>query len=696
MSKKVRQRYRRNSYADKLKKSLEIRRAIQEKKPTRSIQANLTEINQIRKQNQPLANNGRFNRQKVVSGKNRRPTPRIKPQPKINKRLQLVEPKFHIISTPQWFANNAQVDVSIIIPLHKSAQVVKDQIKSWDFSEDGLTKEIVYVDDQCPHGSKEAVISAWSERKHRLQGPIGQLIYIEKNCGFGAACNLGAACAKGKYLIFLNADTQVTAKWVRPMYNLFKPVPTVSFDELQDVDPNDISSGTTKPTEQPVGLVGNMQLKLDGTIDSAGSEWDWSFNSFRHIGRNHYKGSEIITPMHLSQAPSELLKVEQREMVTGCCFMLPKWLFLEVEGFDENFKIGYWEDADLCLKIQQLGYKIMYQPNSRIYHALGHSKAGGHSYISHNSEYFKRKWVASGQIDKYVKNKRASIPAVNPIKNNYKGKIVGCCIVCNEEEFLEASIDSIAPLVDEFIIVVGGNEHAHQVGMCDEKGRPTDSTLNICEVIKSKYPTRIIEPPKRPWKNKVEMRNAYAKYLVPGAWMFMVDGDEVYKEQQLWRVGELMREHECLIMQFYLFWNNMYTLGTGNWMSYPQERVVRWKKGYCYNGNNHLNVDSGKNSLVCQSVPTYRGHEKLFYHYSWVRPIEKIRQKIEYYQQQLANEVSSNIPNPNYVDEVFLKWRKTPTKVQETHPRGGGSTTPFIGLHPASIERLISSGKLSF
>ena len=172
--------------------------------------------------------------------------------------------------------------------------------------------------------------------------------------------------------------------------------------------------------------------------------------------------------------------------------------------------------------------------------------------------------------------------------------------------------------------------------------------------------------------------------------MFMVDGDEVYKESQLWRVTELMKDYNVLVMQFWLFWNNINTLGTGAWGNYPQERVVKWGDGYKYRGRNHLFVSNGRNELVHTLGNTWRGSEKLFYHYSWIRPIEKIRQKLAYYKFQSGNN------NDAYVDNVFLKWRTDPKSVKATHPMGRGSASPFEGCHPPQIRKLIEAGKLDF
>jgi GT2 family glycosyltransferase len=567
--------------------------------------------------------------------------------------------EFH---TPDWFKNNDEVDVSIIVPVYKSKDYIKKQIDSWNFDEN-ITHEIIYVDDNCPYSTYKYIPGMWQNRKPPQK--IGKIIRHNLNGGFAAACNSGAKYAKGKYLIFLNADTEVSPDWIKPM-----------IVRLQE--------------DEQIGIVGNMQVQKDGKIDSAGSSWSWSTKSFQHIGRNVHRGKGIAHPYRLSNAPEDLFVANERDMVTGCCIAMRKNLFLDLEGFDENnYKVGYWEDADLCMRVKAAGYKIYYEPKSRINHKVGHSNAGGHPAIRVNRELFKKRWINTGRIQGLISN-----PTDEPktFAQNIDGKVVGCVIACNEEEFLEVSVDSVAPIVDEWVFVIGGNNYAYKSGMCDKNGYPMDDTLNIAKKLAKKYNGIVIEPPGRCWIDKVEMRNAYVEHLNPGDWMFMLDGDEVYKENQLWRIVELMKEYECMVIQFWVFWNDVHTLGTGSWEQYPQERIVKWKAGYKYRGKNHLHVSTDRGALVKDIVPTFRGPEKMFYHYSWVRPIEKIAQKLEYYKHQ-----SGNTKAPTYVENVFLKWRTEPNSVQgKTHPMRGGGTEPFPGIHPEGVQRLIDQGKLTF
>lgn len=284
---------------------------------------------------------------------------------------------------------NEKLDASIIVPLYNSAEVVRDQILNW--VDEDLNYEIIYVDDRCPQHSKQVIFQTWNSLPNKKNFRV-KLVCSLKNRGYGGANNLGAYFAQGEKLIFLNSDTLVLKNWMTPMLDVL---------------------------EGDVGIVGNLQMKHGGqwhdTIDSAGSEWSWESMNFLHVGRHICLGKTIATPMTLNEAPAEILKLAEREMVTGCCFAIKKDLYKEIGGFNHNYRVGYWEDSEMCMSVRARGYKILFQPKSVIYHKLHHSESGGHKFHEFNRHYFFNKWVDSEVIDKFVKAKR--IVKTNKVTN---------------------------------------------------------------------------------------------------------------------------------------------------------------------------------------------------------------------------------------------------------------------------------------
>lgn len=357
---------------------------------------------------------------------------------------------YKIYEAPSWFTTKKQTDVSVIIPLHKSKKVITHLINSLSLIEDNLKLEYIFVDDGCPHSSKDIVLNCWKKRnKKNNEKEIGKIIHSPTNYGFSAACIAGYLYAQSDILIFLNADVVVEPNWIKPIWRLLQ--------------------------NKKIGVVGNMQLKYKGKhhghISSVGSEWCWDYMNFEHIGRDIYQGKKLAQPFTLKNCPYELMyQIREVDMVTGCCLGIRKELFKNIGGFDIRYKIGYWEDSDLCMQVKEWGYKIVVTPYSRIWHWESHAKIHDTKYsVYHiNKNIFINKWVKSGRIDRLLEHSKkrnvfrvpkkiliskanmesgdilVSLALIKGIKKRYKNAKIGM--------YTNAiSIASLSPYVDQII-----------------------------------------------------------------------------------------------------------------------------------------------------------------------------------------------------------------------------------------------------
>jgi len=146
---------------------------------------------------------------------------------------------------------------------------------------------------------------------------------------------------KGKYLLFLNNDTKVINKgWLTEM-----------LVELQN---------------PKVGVVGAKLLYNDHTVQHAGVMY----------GIGHVAGHAF---QHLPDDSNGNMRranlIQEYSAVTGACLLTKKSHFEAVNGFDaQNLAIAY-NDVDLCLKINKLGYKCIYTPLAKLFHFESKSRA---------------------------------------------------------------------------------------------------------------------------------------------------------------------------------------------------------------------------------------------------------------------------------------------------------------------------------
>lgn len=275
--------------------------------------------------------------------------------------------------------NQRCFDISIIIPVFNKVEYTQKCLTTLIQNTQEVHYEVIIVDNASTDGTQNFLKS--------LNGGA-KIITNKENLGFARACNQGAKVASGKYLVFLNNDTEPQIGWVKNV--------------IRDFERDD-----------SIGIIGNKLIYQDNTIQHAGITFLKVNNKYQFWPSHRYR--------HKSGNDALVNNFEEVHAVTGACLFIPKDLFNTVGGFSEEYKM-YFEDLDLNLKVKKTGKRIFYEPGSIVIHHEGKSSPNQMEIDRLNiqsAEIFFSKWkdFIKYLVSKHEKNTSVEIVWLAPFFN---------------------------------------------------------------------------------------------------------------------------------------------------------------------------------------------------------------------------------------------------------------------------------------
>jgi GT2 family glycosyltransferase/2-polyprenyl-3-methyl-5-hydroxy-6-metoxy-1,4-benzoquinol methylase len=247
------------------------------------------------------------------------------------------------------FPKTTEPIVSIVIPVFNQWHYTYSCLCSILKNTTGVDYEVIIADDVST--DETANISNYVENINVIRDDV--------NRGFLLNCNNAAKFAKGKYIYFLNNDTNVQPGWLS------------SLVELMEKD-------------NSIGMSGSKLVYPDGRLQEAGGII-WKDASGWNYGR-------LDDP----EKP-EYNYVKEVDYISGAAIMIRRDLWEQIGGFDERYVPAYNEDSDLAFEVRKLGWKVVYQPKSVIVHyeGISHGTDTGSGIKRHqieNCQKFFKKW----------------------------------------------------------------------------------------------------------------------------------------------------------------------------------------------------------------------------------------------------------------------------------------------------------------
>ncbi|OGW52077.1 MAG: hypothetical protein A2V62_01055, partial [Nitrospirae bacterium RBG_19FT_COMBO_58_9] len=249
------------------------------------------------------------------------------------------------------------VDLSIAIVSYNTKDVLLECLRSVHAHTTRVTFEVIVVDNDSRDGTVAALRETYS---------VVRIIANPDNRGFAKAVNQAVAVSRGRHVLLLNSDTIVRDQALATM--------VAYLDDHPDV-----------------GAANCQQWTGDGHLNQT----CFPFPSIRdHL---FYSGlfQRIAPSLQSAAAATQAVDCTQSQDVdwaNGACLMVRRSLFDQVGGLDEAFFM-YFEDADLCRRLRQQGYRVRHLAEAAIVHLIGRSSGRDREHLQLVWEFSRIRYV---------------------------------------------------------------------------------------------------------------------------------------------------------------------------------------------------------------------------------------------------------------------------------------------------------------
>jgi GT2 family glycosyltransferase len=174
----------------------------------------------------------------------------------------------------------------------------------------------------------------------QLNYPSVTIIQNDQNYGFAEGYNRVIDLLEFEYFILLNSDVEVSSNWIEPVIDLMESDLNIAVAQPK------ILSYSNKNYFEYAGAAG-------GYLDALGYPFCRGriFDTVEEDFEQYDDSSEIF-------------------WASGAALFIKRKYWVESGGFDPDF-FAHMEEIDLCWRLKNLGYKIVYCPKSKVFHVGG-------------------------------------------------------------------------------------------------------------------------------------------------------------------------------------------------------------------------------------------------------------------------------------------------------------------------------------
>ena len=247
-----------------------------------------------------------------------------------------------------------KMKLSIIIVNYNTYTLTKQTIDSVLEKKLKFEYEIMLVDNAS---QDDSMARLQEDYKELISQGLLNITLNNANLGFAKANNIGMGKSKGEYILLLNSDTYVVEDCLQQC--------------MQYIERYNTEAAIQGENECKIGALGCKVILPDGTLDHACKRGfptpRASLYYFLKLHKRDKVKYGLYDALHLGEN-----EVGEVDCLMGAFMLMPRHVLDQVGLLDEDFFM-YGEDIDLCYRIKEGGYKIMYYPEASIIHYKGGS-----------------------------------------------------------------------------------------------------------------------------------------------------------------------------------------------------------------------------------------------------------------------------------------------------------------------------------
>jgi N-acetylglucosaminyl-diphospho-decaprenol L-rhamnosyltransferase len=240
--------------------------------------------------------------------------------------------------------------VSYLLVAYKSNDVIGDAVKSIQLQAGEFECEIIVIDNFASENCRDLVIAL---------APDANGVVNAHNDGFTRGVNQAASLASGEYLFYLNPDVQLASDCTRILIN-----------ELE--------------ADSQLAAAAPQLLNQDGSVQRSVR----NFPTFATLIYEHFGLAHLFPRSHrFGRWKNRYFDHQSRALVEqpmASAFLVRHDVLDRIGAWDERFFI-FFSDVDICRRIMDAGYRIIFAPDAKVHHGLGGSTRKEGSWLLYDS-----------------------------------------------------------------------------------------------------------------------------------------------------------------------------------------------------------------------------------------------------------------------------------------------------------------------